>query len=288
MGVISLKCDFSFKHLMLNEEVRRYFVSDVLGIPVEEIRSVKLCNSFLWKRYFKQKQGILDVLLELNDDRKINIELQIRRLKHWDRRNLFYLAKMFTEDLLVGEDYEKLKRCICISILDYNMDDGPEYHKIYRLKNQQGNEFSDLLELHIIELRKTLKGTERVDDWIRLLNAETEEELAMVKGMTVNPGILTAVNEVKRMSLVKNLRVLYEAHLKERRDKMARDAYVRDEGIVIGRAGAVLRLLAEYGKVPGELEQAIQAEKDMGKLDEWLKLAAKAESIEDFREKAGL
>ena len=48
--IISLKYDFSFKYLFLNEAVRRHFISDVLGIPLEEIRSVRLANTFLWKR----------------------------------------------------------------------------------------------------------------------------------------------------------------------------------------------------------------------------------------------
>lgn len=75
---VSLKDDVSFKFLFLNETVRLYFISDVLGIPPEEIRSVKLANTFLWKRFFKQKQGILDVLIELNNASRINIELQLR------------------------------------------------------------------------------------------------------------------------------------------------------------------------------------------------------------------
>ncbi|MDE7354534.1 MAG: Rpn family recombination-promoting nuclease/putative transposase [Acetatifactor sp.] len=138
MDVVSLKYDFSFKHLMLNEKVRKYFISDVLGIPVEEIRSVRLSNPFLWKRYRKQKQGILDILVELNDDSKVNIELQIKMLAHWDRRSLFYLSKMYTENLLAGEKYQKLKRCICISIFDFRVNDSPEYHQIYRLRNKEG------------------------------------------------------------------------------------------------------------------------------------------------------
>ena len=80
MEIISLKYDFSFKSLMRNEEVRKYFISDALEIPVGEIKSVKLAHSFLWKRYRKQKLGILDVLVELNDDSKVNIELQRKQL----------------------------------------------------------------------------------------------------------------------------------------------------------------------------------------------------------------
>lgn len=100
-------------------------------------------------------------------------------LAHWDKRSLFYLAKMFTEDLLMGEQYHKLKKCICINILDFNLDAGPEYHRVYRLRNEEGQEYSDLFEMHVIELRKQLKGTDPVDEWIRLLNVRTEEELDM-------------------------------------------------------------------------------------------------------------
>ncbi len=234
MGFISLKYDFSFKHLMRSEEVRKYFISDVLGIPPEEIRSVRPANTFLWKRYFRQKLGILDVLLVLNGDRKVNIELQVRIVKHWERRALFYLAKVFTEDLLAGERYERLKKCISISLLDFPLNGSPEYHRVYMLRDEKGEVFSDMLEVHIIELCKELKGGDRMDDWIRLMNAGTEEEVDMIR--TENPGVLAAIREVKLMNLGKGLRALYEAHLKEVRDRKARDDYVWDEGEAAGRA----------------------------------------------------
>ena len=80
MGIISLKYDYFFKHLMTNETIRKHFLSDVLGIPLNKIKSVRLANTFLWKMYRRQKLGILDVLLILNDNTKVNIELQIKVL----------------------------------------------------------------------------------------------------------------------------------------------------------------------------------------------------------------
>ena len=65
------------KELFRNPVIRKYFISVVLNIPVEMIRSTRLLNTYLWRRYRYQKQGILDVLVELNDDTKINIELQV-------------------------------------------------------------------------------------------------------------------------------------------------------------------------------------------------------------------
>lgn len=294
MGIISLKYDVSFKYLMLNENVRRHFISDVLGVPMEEIRSVRLGQTFLWRRLRKHKAGVLDVLVELNDDSKVNIELQIRMISHWDRRNLFYLAKTFTEDLLIGEDYRRLKRCICISILDFNLDQRPEYHKVYRLRDQDGYEYSDLFEVHVIELRKTLRGAGNVDDWIQLMNAGTEEELDMIK--TKNPGIVEAIGEVKRMSLRKELHALYEAHMKAVRDQRARDDYVREQGMnegldrgrIEGRAEAVLELLETRGKIPNELRARILSVKDSVALKELLVCAAQAESVSEFEAKANL
>lgn len=119
---VSLKYDFCIKEVMENEIVRRHFISDGLGIPLEDIRSVRMMNPYLWKRYRSQKQGILDIQLELNDDTKINIEMQLKQKLNWKKRTVFYLAKMFTEDLRRGEDYKNVRKCIAITILDFNID----------------------------------------------------------------------------------------------------------------------------------------------------------------------
>ncbi len=227
---LSLKYDYAFKELFQNEEVCRYFLSDVLKIPPEEIRSVRLVNTFLRRRLQKQKQGILDVALEMNDDSRIDIELQIRTMAFWDRRSLFYLSKLFTDGLRTGQQYERLKRCICISVLGFELDHGEEYHKVYRFRDRSGREFSDMLEIHVIELGKPLKGTDKVDDWIRLFNAKTEEELDMLKAQTKNRGVIEAIKEVRIMNLGRMLRMMYEARQKAARDRYAEDYYVREQG----------------------------------------------------------
>lgn len=77
MKVVPLKYDFCIKEIMENEIVRRHFTSDVLSILLDTIKSVRMMNTFLWRRFRKQKQGIPDIQLELKDDTKINIEMQI-------------------------------------------------------------------------------------------------------------------------------------------------------------------------------------------------------------------
>lgn len=116
------------------------------------------------------------------------------------------------------------------SATDFNLIGGTEYHSVYTLRNKNGNELTDLFELHILELRKKLQNTDNIDDWIRLFNAKTQEDLDMISAKNV--GFSEAIEVVKTMSLGKSLRYLYEQHMKAKRDRWAEDAWVRDQGII--------------------------------------------------------
>ena len=294
-SIISMKYDDMFHAVFTHENVRKQFLSDVLEIPLESIRTARLVTPRLWKRHRRQKLGILDIALALGDDTKVNVELQIRMQQQWVKRQLFYLARMYDEDLLMGQNYSRLKKCISIGILDFKLLDSESYHSVYRLRDEQGEELTDLWELHIIELGKGLRG-ERLDDWIRLFQAKSEEELEMLA--TKNKGLAEAAEVMKRMSLGRTLRYYYEAHLKAVRDRYGEDAYVRDQGraeglaegiaqgtakgIAQGKAEAILQLLEDLGEIPTALQKRIQAETDLQVLHRWLKAAAKAESIAEF------
>ena len=66
----------------------------------------------------------------------------------------------------------------------------------------------------------------------------------------------------------------------ERRIELAtRDAKID------GKIESVLELLEELGKIPPELREQIQNQKNEATLSRWIKLAAKAESIESFEQK---
>jgi len=54
--MITLKEDFMVKALFLSKEIiLKQFVSDVLGIPMEEIFSVRISNPYLRKSYAQGK-----------------------------------------------------------------------------------------------------------------------------------------------------------------------------------------------------------------------------------------
>ena len=153
----------------------------------------------------------------------------MRAVRDWDKRQLFYLGKMLTEEIPFGRSYDVMKRCVAISILDFNLTEDKQYHKTYLLRDEEGRLFSNLLELHVIELNKALMG-QTIDEWIRFFNVKTEGDLDMLRMQTNNAGILEAIKEVEHMSLSRWAKAQYEEHMKSVMDRKAEDAYGFDQG----------------------------------------------------------
>ena len=62
----------------------------------------------------------------------------------------------------------------------------------------------------------------------------------------------------------------------------------RVEGRAEGRGLSVLALLEELGQIPSSLREKIMSQQDTNVLTDWLKAAAAASSLEDFRKTAKL
>ena len=75
------------------------------------------------------------------------------------------------------------------------------------------------------------------------------------------------------------------------REAMVREEGYKDgflEGELQGKIKSILELLQDIGPIPDVLSNTIQMETNVDTLNTWLKLAAKSENIETFREKAGI
>lgn len=240
--IVSPKIDAAFKAIMANEKVRKHFLSDFLGIPVDEIKSVRILNTFLPVRWHREKQGIVDVLLEMHDKTKVNVELQLEHVQSWIERSLYYITKQYSGYLVTGQKYGKLKKCVSIHLLDFNLTKEEAYHHVYRMRREDGREYSDKLEIHVIEMKKRVQETDPIADWVRFMNVSSKEELDTMQ--TKNKGVMEAIAELKRFSLTRVAREAYEAHLKEQRDRWAREDYVKEQGLQQGKLEEQQRLIA--------------------------------------------
>ena len=61
-----------------------------------------------------------------------------------------------------------------------------------------------------------------------------------------------------------------------------------EEGEAVGKAESVLELLEDLGKIPDELRERILSESNLPVLKQWLKAAAKSESLQAFLDQAGI
>ena len=61
---------------------------------------------------------------------------------------------------------------------------------------------------------------------------------------------------------------------------------IRKEGIAEGKIDDIMAFLSDLGDIPSSLREQVIAQKDEAVLRAWVKLAAKAESIQDFVQKA--
>ena len=219
--IMKPKVDFCFKELMEEAEVRKGFSAAVLHIPPEDIAETLLLPTNLRKKYEEDKLGILDVRVLLNNSTQIDIEIQVSPFLLWPERSLFYLAKMFTDQIEKGEGYEKLEKCVHVGILDFILfGEDKEYYSCFHIREDVRNcLYTDKLEVHILELPKLKKHdypeTELLN-WAKFMNAERQEEFEAMAEK--NQYIEKAYEALKNISADQEKRLEYEAREKALRD----------------------------------------------------------------------
>ena len=176
------KIDFAFKEIMTDETTRIGFLSAILNLEPSQIKETHLLNTNLRKAHDEEKQGILDVRISMNDHTEIDIEIQLTELKVWADRSLFYLSKMYTEQIQKGQTYDVFKKCVSINILDFTLfpKDSEFYSCFQILEKTRHTLYTDKMEFHVLELPKLPKelteDSNRILLWAKFINAERKED----------------------------------------------------------------------------------------------------------------
>lgn len=165
----------------------------LLRIDIEEITDIKILNPIEPGGELSEKECILDINLELNHFKIINIEIQARYQDFWPERSITYLCRNF-DNLKSGESYNQVKPCIHIGILSHDIfkKDDPrytgEFYSEYRLLHTiRHTEYSGKFEIRVLSLSQLESATDEEKQlpnglyrWAKLFNASSWEELKMV------------------------------------------------------------------------------------------------------------
>jgi predicted transposase/invertase (TIGR01784 family) len=230
MEKINPRVDIAFKKIFGVEENKDLLISLVNSIvgDSDRIVEVTLLNPYNPQQFKSDKLSIVDIKAKSETGKRYNIEIQISDVGDYDKRALYYWAKLYTEQLQSGDDYSSLSKAIGIHILNFtSIVDTEKYHNVFHITEKEtGVRYFENLELHTIELKKfsnnvradlvdiLSKVKNALDVWTTFL---TRHELLNKDKLPLqldDPALKKALNVLEVMNFNEEERETYEAHMK--------------------------------------------------------------------------
>lgn len=239
-NIVKAKLDIIFKKLFTdegNQHLLQAYLSDTLGIPYDSIENLVVLNSEIMPDSITEKYSRMDIRMKANG-RLINVEMQIKDEGDYKDRSLYYLSKLYSNQLKSGDGYGKLNQCISINVLNFILfDEWTDFHSSFRMREDKRNSvLTDNFIAHYFELKKIGKNFDKNNKqelWLRLINAETEDELDMLQQTGVK-SIQDAVVVLHKMSADEKTRELAEMREKALHIEATEKSYARAEGEAVG------------------------------------------------------
>ncbi|KOR29526.1 transposase, partial [Achromatium sp. WMS2] len=232
------------------------------------ITAVVLKNPYSLAAYRTGKMAVLDIKACDASGRWFYVEMQINEDRSFDKRAIYYWAKIITEQLSEGAMYRTLQKTYCISILDFDLiPNRTEFHNCYTILNRatgQDDGIHDLVELHYLELGKFNKDyadlTTALDRWVTFFTrAQQLDRHLLPQTLAIDPNISKALEVAERL-FNPDERATYEVRLQEMLNNKNAIAAARAEGLTEGRAEGQAALQAALQAVARNLLKILPPE----------------------------
>ena len=269
---LTIKDNFMFGAVMMEEDNCKRFLELALGFPIERVEVSKERSIV----YHPEYKGVrLDVYAKDERNTRYNVEMQVTKKSELGKRVRYYHGQIDMELLLSGSDYTELPDVYVIFICDFDPFGGKKYRYTFTRRCEED------LELCLAEGCKSIFLSTRGEN-DREVPRELVKFLEFVKADQDESELDFEDDFVKKLQ--DSIRRIKGSREMEERfmifEEMLRDE--RAEGRAEGKAEAVLEFLGDLGKIPEYVRERIMNEKDLQTLTRWLRLAAKADSLEGF------
>ena len=203
--------DYLFRAMLQsNKKILKGLTCALLGLKIEEVKSVRIKNPIELGEAIDEKRFILDILVELNMNTYINLEMQVINEHNWVERSLAYLCRTFSS-IKKNTPYEKMKPVHQIGILNFTLfEDAPEFYAKYEFLNVKSQRpYSDKLKLSVLDLTRIDLATDEdkareLDYWAELFKSKTWEEIRMLAEK--EPIFNEVATEVQKLSKEEKIR----------------------------------------------------------------------------------
>ena len=247
-----------------NERITKKFIEAILDKNIEEVDLSQ--NIVLRRETAKDKMGVLDVLVKVDDEEYYNLEMKLTEKKQLMERLLYYWSKIYTRNIKMGENYTGLKRTIEVLIVDFEIKDLKEleYHSKWKIIEEKERKLilTNALEIHILELPKLKKEKGKETELVKWLKFIQDPESREVKKyMKENKEIKEAGEKLKIISEDEKMQRIAELKQKAIMDRNAEIDFATEK-----KAKEIAKKLKEKGsdykfiqEVTGLTEEEIKA-----------------------------
>ena len=258
------KLDVVFKLLFTRKGSEPLLISLLEAVlhPAQPIVSVTVLNPELDKTQVSDRGVVLDIRARLFDGSQANVEMQMSPRPGMRKRQLYHWSRMYSSQLVRGDQYKTLRRCVSVFILAYDELPSDRFHAKFVLREVHDEEvLTDQIELHLVQLRHTPGESEderQLVGWGRFLMADSDEEreaVAMTDPMLAKAnealGELSADPEARRLAADRE-----EAFLLGRFELQE----AREEGAEQGQRKLLLKQASlRFGMLPEHIVQRIES-----------------------------
>ena len=291
--------DYMFRAILQKDkQVLKALVSALLHLDKDSVKEVTITNPIELGAAISDKDFILDIRINLDGEKLIDLEMQVTNQYNWPERSISYAARSF-DHLNSGQDYSEVLTVHSIGFLNYTLfPEAPEFFATYELRNRKsGKLYSSKFSIHVLDLTKIDLASEEdkkfgIDRWARLFMAKTWEELRMVAKN--NPDLLQASNElytINKDDLIRQqARARADAEFWERnrnaRIKRLEEALIEKDNSIAEKNSMIAEkdnTLAEKNSMIAEKDNAL-AEKDSMIAEKDNALAEKDSEIHKLKE----
>lgn len=271
---LTLKDNFMFGAVMMEEENCRRFLELALGFPIEYVE-ISREKSIV---YHPEYKGVrLDVYARDEHHTRYNVEMQVAKKPALGKRTRYYHGQIDMELLLSGSDYMELPDVYVIFICDFDPFGKKKYRYTFTRKCEEDTEIFLDEGCRSIFLSTAGENVDEVsEELVKFLNF-VKADLSESESDYEDDFVKKLQNSIRR---IKSNREMEERFMIF--EEMLRDEHA--EGKAEGKIEDILELLEELGAISEELRNKIASEKDLEVVKKWHKIAAKSDSLEEFLE----
>ncbi|GHV36711.1 hypothetical protein AGMMS49546_02580 [Spirochaetia bacterium] len=209
------------------------------------------------------KSSILDIRAVLEDQSRVNIEVQLRNLGNMDRRSLFYWSREYTRSLDAGKDYLELPNVIAINIVNFEFLPTGDFHTSFHLweDTDRAVMLTDALEIHFVDMIKFKALREKdirnnpLHRWMSWFDKDSSPEL-VEEVVKMDTAIQKAQERVDHVSIDKEALRAYQMREMALSDYTSGINHAKREGLREGlREGKqeVARKMKESGEAKSRI-----------------------------------